>query len=614
MSDNSATMMQKAVEAAQQQAAANKAKAAPKQEAAVVAEDKRFVAIKTNTFMQIVADPKLNLKEKKEAIIAAQVYDTTKTAAQNEARLEEFNLFKEYMQEQLKNQSLAVALATDTKVFSRLQTALVDMQKKVDEFDKQMEPLMEILSAVYALNREGNGAGIENAFKEIKQNEEAEKQRKRELEAKEAELKAAVEAQEAAERALAAAKKKKTDLNERANEIMTGKKDPETGDSFRVPLFGMRARFKAEVELINSQGIPETEAAISRIEQQGIPAAAAEVARVAAEVATLRNPPQSAFTGPEEIVKAKEVLREMLNISGTEHNQRQEALVKAVVEFVQTSDVQMKEIMVSYDGLKKGLADTDRSNGGARKIYGILTDAATEVSKKNEEIRKKFEAPTLPEGETESYTDKIEREENYTAVSRHVKVMMESSIDTALVSQKLAKEGNRIATARDMADKQISQARALQSSGSADMAANLSSTLSAVNAAAIAETTLSVSNRFSRMADRTDAINMNEAIVSANGVALQTGVLAKAAQDLAQMAEGMRSNTETYRANVAAQLETKRQLEDMVTQFNEVVQTGKAIVADAVAAEAGTPFSPQAAPVAPTRQPAGVPALDLSKI
>jgi hypothetical protein len=551
-------------------------------------DNPKFKDISSNTFTKIVFDPKVKAKDKVQLVAQALAIDETKSKEENLARLEEFTLFKEFMQEKKTEQSMAVILATDPTVFGALQEMIDNMTTRLDAFGKGLDPLMEALDGIHTLHEAGY-TSVYEAVQEMRAEEEAQEKRNQEIELKLQDVQQAT--------------RDRDNLTARIENIQTGKKDV-NGDKFRGLFGGLKANYEAEIKLT---------------QETKIPAAQAELDRLAEELQTLRAKPlgvETKFDKPE-LAEAKRKLRDMLNVSSPEHQARQQALIDAAANFVVETATQSKSTLDYYGKLDNKLQTIDTNNTGTRRVYDILTEATVEVNKKNETLRKKYDA--APEGVEESPLDKSEREDKKTEISQHISAMTNSALDTARVSAELVKEAGSLATAKEKTSSMINRTRAMRSSGTASMASSLATTLTSINAAAINESSAVMENSMSIMDDKTAAVSVSAAVSSAMGMRHQNEQMAQMIEQLRTIGEGYRATQDQARSEIAAALEHKKELYELVSQVGEVVKENKGVVADAVAAfTAAHDGAPQGTndnkAAGPAKPAAAKPAFDFSKV
>jgi len=145
----------------------NRAQTAQKQETQT--KQDAFAAIQTNTFAQIIFDPKLDLAAKRDAIASALTFTGTKEEMRT--RVQEYENIKEFLQQQRTTMAEEIIKLTDTNTYGEIKSIVDDMYGSLDNFDKKMEPLMEILDAIYKIRTEGS---VSDTFKEIQQDRENE--------------------------------------------------------------------------------------------------------------------------------------------------------------------------------------------------------------------------------------------------------------------------------------------------------------------------------------------------------------------------------------------------------------------------------------------------------
>jgi hypothetical protein len=74
------------------------------------------------------------------------------------AALRDFKEYKEYLVQERKRVSCDILKMTDGEAFKDLKSAMGDLQKGIENFNKNMQPLTDILNAVAGLRQPASGA------------------------------------------------------------------------------------------------------------------------------------------------------------------------------------------------------------------------------------------------------------------------------------------------------------------------------------------------------------------------------------------------------------------------------------------------------------------------
>jgi hypothetical protein len=297
---------QQAIEASQRRQTTRTTTSVP--EAApeeTVETEERFADIEANTFYQIVFNPDLHPEQKQEAFAQALISSGDKEA--DRQQLQEFALFKEYLQFERQRMAVEIIRLTDTDAFAELKRVYDDMNSAVLQFEKDMQPLVDILDATYKLRM---GGLTIDAFREIKE-DEAEEARRSAIRAEQAQR------LETLQNTLAGYERDIAVLQQQTNWIGNIKKS-------------------ARQEIARNQ--VDIEATRRRLE-----ALTAEIAHTAQE------PRRESALGA--LAPEKEKLRELLDITAEGHKQRQEALVRSAEEFVTSSRHRVGSVMGHLGGM-----------------------------------------------------------------------------------------------------------------------------------------------------------------------------------------------------------------------------------------------------------------------
>jgi len=127
-----------------------------------VSADPRFASISANSFFKVMFAESTKPEAKRAEVAKLLTFEGTKE--QNRERIKEFELFKEYLQSQREEMAQEIIRLTDTGTFSELKQVYDDLNTSLIQFDERMQPLTDIIDAVYTLRT--NGLTLD-AFQEI---------------------------------------------------------------------------------------------------------------------------------------------------------------------------------------------------------------------------------------------------------------------------------------------------------------------------------------------------------------------------------------------------------------------------------------------------------------
>ena len=136
----------------------------------------KFESIKENPFHQIVMQSDASPNEKQKSVAQELAFDATESKEENQAKLEAFSEFKDYLMAYRKEMSKEIIRLHDTEAFGELQKVFEEMNTALLEFEDQIEPLVEMIAAVNKLNMASDGKMFD-VFREIQEDKEQEQQR-----------------------------------------------------------------------------------------------------------------------------------------------------------------------------------------------------------------------------------------------------------------------------------------------------------------------------------------------------------------------------------------------------------------------------------------------------
>lgn len=507
---------------------------------------KQFAQIESNPFHQIVVQSDASPSEKKDAVARALAYNETESKEENEARLASFEQFKEYLMAYRKEMSKEIIRLADTEAFSELQAVFEDMNSSLLSFEQKITPLIEIIEAVHRLNMASDGA-MYDVFKEIqedKQEEERIKQLRAEQEAELNTLEASI-----------------LKLNQ---DIAALREDRSW--------FGMGGVKKDAL-----QNIARNEVLIENHKN----AAAALRERIG-------NTTFNRETRFAEFSAEKEQLRELLDITSEEHKDRQESLVKAALDFVNTTDERTGSVLGRMGKIRSQIKNVDTVNGNMKRIFAVVSDGIKDAEVSNTDLSNRFNITPGDETTLAQY----EREDKLEAVNEHIEALTASKVDTLSTLGELQEESMNIKSMRDTNNQQISHTRKMHTSGTAGIASRLSTVLTAVSSAALNEARTTTQNTLNKMNTITHDIAQNEAIKNATNMHLQNDELSKAIEQLATYKDISDKATEITRSALEEQKVLQREIESTAADLASSIKKAKGVTAE-VMNTGGTPVPEQ---------------------
>lgn len=495
---------------------------------------KQFAHIESNPFHQIVVQSDASPSEKKNAVARALAYNETESKEENEARLASFEQFKEYLMAYRKEMSKEIIRLADTEAFSELQAVFEDMNSSLLSFEQKITPLIEIIDAVHRLNMASDGA-MYDVFKEIQEDKEEEERIKQ--------LRAEQEAE----------------LNTLEASILKLNQDIAALREDRS-WFGMGGVKKDAL-----QNIARNEVLIENHKN------ATAALREKIESTTFNRETRFA-----EFAAEKEQLRELLDITSEEHKDRQESLVKAALDFVNTTDERTGSVLGRMDKIRSQIKNVDTVNGNMKRIFAVVSDGIKDAEVSNADLSNRFNITV----EEESTLAQYEREDKLEAVNEHIEALTASKVDTLSTLGELQEESMNIKSMRDTNNQQISHTRKMHTSGTAGIASRLSTVLTAVSSAALNEARTTTQNTLNKMNSITHDIAQNEAIKNATNMHLQNDELSKAIEQLATYKDISDKATEITRSALEEQKVLQREIESTAADLASSIKKAKGVTAE----------------------------------
>jgi len=538
------TALKKAQEITEQLQAAQKKKTSSTTSASTATKsetDEKFSDIDTNTFYKIIFNEKLDPEEKKKAVAEALTFSAEATKEENSTRLKEFTEFKRYLQNERKRLAQEIIKLTDTGAFSELQGVIEDLNSGILEFDKRMTPLTEIIDAVYKLRLQG-GDTVLGVFKEIKEDQAAEEERKKKL---------------------AETEQKLNSQQQNISQI--------NGD------LAVLQNSRSNRKFFGLGGLKDQAIRDIALKQQALADAGSAVEATAKEIETLKDPNLARETQYAEFAEQKSKLRELLDLTSDQHKQRQKDLVTAAQTFVNDSDARVGSVLSHLEQMGGQIEGLHNVNNGMQSIYAIMTEASKEASDVNQKTRDEFAAK--PEGE--SPIAQMQRESKKQAAEEFITNLDSSTVDTMKTYSDLSSQAIRIKQMGDANREQVSKTGELHSSGIAGVADRLSTVLQAVSAAALNESAEAAKQSLSTMTDKTNAIAMQESIRTAMGIKDAAVGLNKAVDDLAAYGEVLRTGSQITREGVAEVKSGLSALEESIKKTQADLKEAYAVNAEA---------------------------------
>lgn len=493
-----------------------------------VSTDPRFANISANSFFKVMFAENTKPEAKREEVAKLLTFEGTKE--QNRERIKEFELFKEYLQSQREEMAQEIIRLTDTGTFSELKQVYDDLNTSLIQFDERMQPLTDIIDAVYTLRT--NGLTLD-AFQEILRDRKREEELLRIKDAKQQEFKQLKSSVENIHSDIAA-------LGENRSFFGLGGVKEEA----RIAI----ARKNEELRWV-VDSLDKLSDELHQLDQQ--------------------TPTESELG---EYVEQKKKLRELLDISADDHKQRQKDLVDAAVNFVNTAKTRVGSVRSHLTKMNDQVENLFDANNMMGTVYAIMNEGIKEAADANLKAREALQPPAPG---SEDMIAQMAREQKKMAVEQHITMLDASAADTMATYADLTSGAIRIKTMKDAVDQQAIKARAMHSQGISGVADRLSVVLQAVSSAALGEASAMAKDTLQQMAANTNKVAQKESIRIAMGIEEQNSDLSKAIDDLGAYGEVVRAATNITReglTDMRAKLdELKKLAEDVQGDVHDAI-------------------------------------------
>lgn len=515
-------------------AAGKSSTASPRYQRKNKASTKNDNAIKDNPFYKAASNP--NPHAQKKEMVELMTFTDKETTVKNAEALEAYTAFM-----QKERQRIAVELIemTDTKTFSNLQSVLVDINTDMLDFEDQIKPLMEILNAVREIQDNGATADI---FAEIKADSEKSGERELKIESLEIDILGG-----------------KALINSLRDSIVLWTEDK--------GFFGFGST-KPEAMV----KIAKAKTQIEEVEQ--------EQKRRVEEINTLKAVGNSE-TKFQELSASKDVLANMLDLTADEHSERHQRLLDTAKSFVETTQERVGETLdhsESMSGQIKSLSDLSFT---MRTKYTTLSEAAKEAERVNSDRHEDLKAEKEKLGD-ENPLDALENESTQRDIAKHINTLNATATDTATVLQDITISGQRIESLEEANSAQIKQTRAIQTSGIAGVADNLSSVLTAIGQAAIGQASTAAQQSLQRMNENTMDLSKEQLLNMAKSRNDDNAALIRTLENLSGYGEVIDLANSNTHAALAEQREIVDTLRTTANEVNEAVKESVALASTVV--------------------------------
>ncbi len=455
----------------------------------------------TNVYAQIMLNPTLSPEQKRDELAKILQFSKESTKEENRAKLEAFNEFKEYLQEQRKLLNREGIQLQDTEAFAELQSVIDEMTKSSIEFQDRVKPLLEVLTAVFEIRKQDK---ITDVYREIENDKAWQEAQTKGLAKLENDLKNSKLKLENLAREKARLAEEKT-------------------------LFGLGPVSKAakerghEIEFVDR---PLLSDAIGDIVRQ--------IEKKRLELA------QGPHSSNPELKRQKEVLREFLDLTKDANRDRQRALIDSAVKYVDTSDSRLKSVLQTLGRLGKHAEVMSDANGMLRNMHLIMDESLKNVAKANDGVKR--ELTSTPSDE--SPISRMTREEKLNELNEHITLTNDGSVDIANSIGGLTKHAVQIQAYKDTLRNESSSTKRLHLEGVSQMGEQLMSVMSAISAAATSESRSIAANNFAKMAEQNQTIISQEVVRNATNVEVEANQIARLVGELQDYGDVLKASSE----------------------------------------------------------------------
>ncbi|WP_315921496.1 hypothetical protein [Mesorhizobium sp. SP-1A] len=511
-------------------------------------EEGPLANIQENTFFKIIFNPEFSPEQKMEN--AAKALEFTENKEENRTRLKEFDSFKEYMNAVSEKMSKDRIKLTDTEVFAELQKNYGQLNDDLEDFFNKIRPLNEIIDALYKLRVDGKTRAVLDQIREDQEWEANIKVQKDELDSKIAGILNSIRQAEASIKDL--------EVNNVALAQDKG-------------FFGygqIKAASMTQIK-VNEKLMEDRRQEIVKLHQD-VEAVRDQLNKLDAEIAERNENRPDSF----EIGK----LRELLDLTSEQHTQRQADMVAAALKFVESGKERFGSIRTHLDKMVTQIDGLSDNNTSMIQITAVLNEATKAAENANQKKREEYSK--IPEDA--NLIEKMRLETLRQDIDEHIDVLSTAAVDTMQSYGELTTEAIKIRNMQAATKKQVESARAMHSRGISSVASQLSTVLTAVNAAGINEAQAMAASTLSEMARVTNAIAQKEAIRIATSRDEVNSDLEAQLKTLMEFGDTQREATEISRGALADMRHNLAALEDLSRDVQDDTREFVGVAADVV--------------------------------
>lgn len=283
-----------------------------------------------------------------------------------------------------------------------------------------------------------------------------------------------------------------------------------------------------------------------------------------------------------DFTQQKAKLRELLDLTSTEHQTRQEDLVKSALNFVETAKARVGSVRSHLSGIGNQIDHLSDTNDRMTGIYAVISEGINEAEETNKKMR---DADSIPPAD-ETTLEKLSRESRKTNLEYFIADLDNAAKDTTVTYSDLVGQAVRIKGMQDANNMQLNKAAKIHTQGVAGVADRLSVVLQVVSGAAINESSEMSRMTLKSMIDSTNKIAQQESIKNAMGINDINDDLAAAIEDLASYGDVMRTSTEIARTGLTEMRENLDRIKQIAEEVRSDTRSAIAVNADVLI---GTP-------------------------
>ena len=486
----------------------------------------------SNSFYKIMFDEALDPDAKKEAITKLTTFTGSKEESRE--RIKEYAAFEEYLQSVRERMATEIIRLQDTEAFSVLQTVMNNLNGKLLDFEKQMQPLTDITDAIYTLRT--NDATLD-VFKEIQSDKEAEAKRK------------AVDDE---------CSKKFEELRAKISEIDNA--NARLGEEKSFFGLGSVTREARQKMAQNELALAESKAALDRLQSEMSAASASEA------------------KAPGQYATEKAKLRELLDLTSDAHKERQKALVQSALSFVESAKQDIGEVRTHLEKMNGQVENLLDNNTKMVGVYAIMSEGIEDAQKANHGLRD----AVLTAPPDERSIAKMQREDKKMVLDDHIKRLDDAIRTTTAAGADLTTQTIRVKGMKDANESTLETTRVIHTQGVAGIADRLSSTLQAVASAALGESSASAKDTLRKMAESTDRVAQQESIRNAMGIKETNSDLMTALNSLSAYGDVQRAANDITKAGLTEMRTNLDKIREAAAATQKDLKDSFAAAADAI--------------------------------